>query len=527
MKKRPLWFAALLGCVFAGALFVSALPPGPPETRRLASEDLGDCVYIRLAELVHDERGSDTLKGNSLFIGPDARVYAARSRGVFAVNLERGTYQYYWLPDEPRGAGIASLYVSRNALWLGLSDGDVACYRFSTNLWRIYAIAPPRSMASGIEYAGGKPIPARAPIRLAQAAGSLLAFEGFAGGQVWYYNESADAFQPYFALPEELAVIPLAPLRRFASSWYMGSDMGLFKLERPGTDNLTWELCGAREGLSSSIVHDSITLESGLLLASSRLQHPRLPRNIRPTSYGYFAYNYPQGRWERIREPRPPKLDYFLGVNAANTNIPSNGLWFYDSGKDIAFQIRGAEGDFYRVLALTPELSLAASMRGLFMVGRYRNEYRALNILEFPELWIDDIAIDGRNLYILSGRGIFIIPKSNFNAEAFARGLDPKQAIAAGGDGKPAESVEPGAETRQEAGGVDINAEDIDEIYALGDDEGYEDGEEPGEAGGAARAASGSSAGTARRPVQDASGYSEEMRFIRQIQQYLRDREAP
>jgi hypothetical protein len=507
MKNRGVLSCILLSCVFAITLFLFALPlrsQSAPQFRPLTQERFAEFTWFRLDNVVHGTQGADARKGNALYTGPDRSLYVARARGVFAINPQRTAYQYYWLPDDLKGGTIVSIYVSRTALWLGLSNGKVARCMLNTNSWRVYDIHN------------------NAPIRLAVAEGSILAFETRTGGQIWFFNERAGAFQPYFDLPEELEVTPITPLRSHGRSWYMGSDMGLFRIGRPGTGNLFWELCGTREGLAKTILHDFIEVQTpgpGLLLATSRPQRPRLPRNIRPTSYGYFAYNYLQGRWDRIREPLPSKLEQFLEMNAANTNTPSNGLWYYESGKDIAHQVRGAEGDFYRLAAVSPEISLAASMHGVFVVGMYQGSYRALRILELPEIRIDDIAGDAQNVYILAGRSVFVLPKNRFDAQIFERALTRERA--------PAETAAANGANAQGNGGANDQAN------------GGANGQGSGEANGAAGDVPADTADTittdaplspqredagqaGQAPIRDTAGYSEEMRFIRQIEQYLR-----
>ena len=547
----PVIAAAAVVCA---ALLFAVLPllgQTAPQSRPLSYETFTEFTWIRLDDTVHAMHGADARKGRALYIGPDRSLYAARARSVLAINPERTRDRYYWLPDSV-DANIVSIYVSRTSLWLGLSNGRVARCTLSTNAWKTYRVHE------------------SAPIRLWAAEGSLLAFETRTGGRIWFLNEAADEFQHYFNLPDELDVMPITPFRIHARSWYMGSDMGLFRIERPGLDTLAWELCGTREGLAQTIIHDTLPAQAGLLLAGSRPQYPRLPRNIRPTSYGYFTYNYLQGRWERLREPLPAKLEQFLSMNAANTQIPSNGLWWYENGKDIAYRIRGSEGDFYRLAAVTPELTLAASRRGVFLVGIYQGEYRALRILDVPDLWIDDITGDAQNVYILAGRGIFVLPKSRFNAGIFERALlrEAPKAESAGSASAAAETAieneAPSESGRQAQSGTasesasSVNGRAQSEIASESassangqaqNGNGTANGQ-PQNGNGAANgqpqngnaAANGTSANgqpqngsaavdaeQAGRAAQDglppARGtydYSEEMRFMRQIERYLR-----
>ncbi|MDR2733643.1 MAG: hypothetical protein LBC99_03235 [Spirochaetota bacterium] len=490
--------------MLAGFLILCALPlPAPDiappgvrvasetEKRPLALQEFDDFRYFRLEPIIHETRGLDTLGGKALFLGPDRSLYIARAYGVFAVQPDRKAYRYFWVPNAQKNFHIISIHASRTSLWLGLSDGRAARASLHTDAWKFY------------------PICVDTPITLRQAAGSLLAFEKRAGGQIWYLNESADAFEPYFALPPELGVTPIAPLINLGAAWFMGSDLGLFKLGRLGMNSITWELCGTREGLAKTIIQDAAPMGSGLLLAGTQPQHPRLPSNIRPTSYGYFVYNYIQGRWERIAEPLPPKIEHFLGINAANTNLPSNGLWYYESGTDIAHPIRGAEGDFFRVADIRPGLSLAASMRGLYAVGMYQGAYRALRLLELPELWIDDIASDDRDVYILSGRGVFIIAKSNFSQDIFARELTvtvSSAPTAAASSASAAASASAASASGESASSVSSASAASQESAAASQ--------------AASEAVSGASVDAG---IRDPSGYSEEIRFMRQIEQFLKN----
>lgn len=397
--KRVRWTFFMLvlssGVLFATGAFA---PAQDSFFERDVFEKLGPLKIVRLGRLVAEERGLDTPGGAFLAIHPQGGLWLARQRSLTRVSFREPSTSRHWLPAEYGSVEIASLYVSKNAVWVGLSDGRIACRLHHSGNWQIYE--------SGQS----------SPQRLVVAGNSLLAFSQEPGGRVTFFDETAKRFLPYFSLPERLGAIPRT-LRYFGTSWYLGTDLGLFRIERPGTANLRWEMQGSRDGLSLMTIHDSLAAGKRLLLASSLNPYPRLARHIRLTSYGDFVFQYFQGRWVRHDWSTAPALQHFLQINASNTTLPANGLWVYDEEQDRAITVRGAEDEFYRLIQIGTADWLAAGAGGLYRVGRLGQEYRALRILELPRLWIDDLQRDAEQVYVLSSRSLYAIPLQAFTVQ--------------------------------------------------------------------------------------------------------------
>jgi hypothetical protein len=390
---------ALFGILLIAGLprFVMTGPAPLPFIGKDLFEQRGPVDIFRLGHLAGESRGADAAAGNLLAVAPDARVWLAREKTLTEVSFNRRTSRTYWLTSEAGRAVITSMRFYSGSLWLGLSDGRIARRTIADGNWRIYATGQ------------------TSPQRLGVAGGSLLAFSQEPAGVVTYYKVAQDRFLLYFSLPQQLAVMPGA-LQLFQTGWYLGTDLGLFRLERPGTDNMRWEMQGTIDGLSLMTVHDLLPAGQKLIIASSLSQYPRLARNLRLTSYGTFVYQYFQGRWERYDESTKSDLEHFLSVNASNTRLAHNGLWIYDEREERAWTVRGAEDDFFRIVQLDDISWLAAAIGGLYRLDKTGLEYRAQRIVALPRLWIDDLAQDAQRVHILSGRSLYSIPKKSFVA---------------------------------------------------------------------------------------------------------------
>ena len=369
-------------------------------------EDRGAFGVLRLGRIVGEGRGLDSPGGNRIAVSASRTLWLARQRSLTEISFQRKTIQRYWFPESCEPATISSIFVSKTAVWIGLSDGRVALRRFRDGTWEIHE--------SGN----------RGPQRIMEVAGSILAFSQESGGWVAYFHEAKRKFLPYFSLPGDLKAIP-GSMKLYGRGWYLATDLGLFRIERPGTEGMRWEMQGTRDGLSLMTIHDLAPLGNRLLLASSVSQYPRLPRHIRLTSYGSFVFDYFQGVWKRQGEPG---LSHFLAVNASNATIPANGLWVYAQAGDRARTVRGAEDEFFRVLPVGPETWLAAGARGLYHCGRVGQEYRAVRIVSLPGLWIDDLARDAERAYVLSGRSLYEIPLNGLK-DAVLGSLKPDMAL--------------------------------------------------------------------------------------------------
>ena len=409
MNAKRVRCALLVLLLCSGVLFAAGAlrTEGDAFFEKDVFEKAGSLRILRLGRLVGDGRGLDAPGGSLLAVHPEGGLWLARRRSLTRVSFAGMTTGQYWLPAGYGSVEIASLYVSRNAAWVGLSDGRIARRMHASGNWQVYT--------SGRS----------SPQRLIVAGGSLLAFSQEPGGSVVFFDEAKGRFLPYFSLPERLALVPRT-VRYFGTGWYLGTDLGLFRVERPGTDNMKWAMQGSRHGLSLMTVHDCLPAGNRLLVASSVSPYPRLARHIRLTSYGDFVFQYFQGRWERYDERTAPDLLHFLQVNASNTSVSPNGLWVYEEGQDRAWTVRGAEDEFYRLIQVDDTGWLAAGAGGLYRFGRVGQEYRALRIVALPRLWIDDLQRDSEHAYVLSSRSLYAIP-----LKEFARG-DTLQAVREG-----------------------------------------------------------------------------------------------
>ena len=345
-------------------------------------------MISRIGYGASQDLGQDMPGGRFLAGASERELVLARQTGLMKIDIVGRSADWIGLPAIARGAlPTAILRTGRND-WIGLSDGRVLARSRVRGEWREYR--------TGF---GGE-------IRLANAGGSLLALSAQAAGGIDYFNESRMRFEHYFRLPEDLPVASLT-FGLFRNAWYLGTDMGLFSIKRPGSGNMVWEMCGTREGLAKTSVHDMVSVRNDILLATSRVQYPRLPSNVKLTSYGNFLFNYFQGRWERESEFPDRTQEHFVRVNSRNTNLPPGGLWLYNPDKDIAFGIRGAEDDFFRIVPVKNDLWLAAATEGLYLVGWSGRSLRAVRLLDIPRGWIDDLARDAGMVHVLSGRTIY------------------------------------------------------------------------------------------------------------------------
>lgn len=287
MRKK--WL--LLPCVL---LFVCALRLAVPGEEKRAESPL-----VVLPLTVHPHWGRD-LPGASRMVWDAPRLWFARRFGVFWLEPEGGRTGYLPLPAAAQAGGIQSFTVVLGNLWVATADGLVF-RRGADGTWL------------------------RQPVRLHES--SVLA-RGRTGLVAGSGRELYRIFAPRMPDKPDFSFPPGVDLRirSFLDNGFrsfVGSDAGLFRVGANGE----WEGLGTREHLAKAHVHDIAADDGHLVLATSRVQHARLPANVKLTGIGTFVYNYFQDRWERLNGRPDPQQRLFIEHNKKNRAIPPGGIW--------------------------------------------------------------------------------------------------------------------------------------------------------------------------------------------------------
>ncbi len=371
----------LIISLFSGSIYAL------PIKENISVEKGGAFLRIQLGSPHHPVYGQEIGYSSSVMFESE-HIFFLRHYGFTRYSVKEQKAVYFPVPRKfTTGRNLFSLYVSKRGVWIGSADGYLLYYGRKKKKWRKY------SLKKGFK------------VIVSRIHHSLTVFSFKIGSKVSLLDEKTRRFFKLFQFPKEIPARPIKTIR-LGSDYWSGTTQGLFRFNK-AYPNYSWQMCGARDGLSKTLVTDLIPVGKYLLLSSVKNQSIYFAANQKYTSYGKFVYNYLQKKWQRENQADKE----FLKLNSSNRSLPLGGIWLYNTKTDRAKRFVGLDSDIFHLAKLNKTRYLAAGRDGLYLLQFKNNVIKLMRLALSRMNLVKAVLVSKKNVGFMIGGSFYLSGK--------------------------------------------------------------------------------------------------------------------